>query len=150
MTSTVRGTARAEAQQVFDVLADGWGYAAWVVGTARVRAVDPEFPKPGARIHHSVGLWPALMSDRSQVLRVVPGREIELDVAIGPLGRGTVTVRLEPLPDGRCDVVLSEVVNGRLAGLVPEQVSDVVLAVRNRETLHRLIALAERAGTPVD
>ena len=40
---------------VFAVLGDGWLYPVWVVGAARMRDVDPEWPAEGANIHHSLG-----------------------------------------------------------------------------------------------
>ena len=52
---------------VFDVLADGWVYAAWVVGASRVRSVDAGWPREGTRIHHSVGAWPLLVHDTTHV-----------------------------------------------------------------------------------
>ena len=52
----------APAEVVWSVLADGWlFYAAWVVGASRIRAVEPEWPNPGGRLHHSFGVWPALI-----------------------------------------------------------------------------------------
>ena len=43
---------------VWAVLSDGWGYAGWVVGTIKIRAVDPDWPSVGSRLHHAVGSWP--------------------------------------------------------------------------------------------
>ena len=54
--------------RVWDVLADGWSYATWVVGASRVRDVDRGWPSEGGRIHHSFGLWPALINDTTHVL----------------------------------------------------------------------------------
>ncbi|MDQ6715529.1 MAG: SRPBCC family protein, partial [Actinomycetota bacterium] len=50
---------------VWAVLADGWLYATWVVGASRVRDVDLDWPTEGSRIHHSLGSWPALLSDET-------------------------------------------------------------------------------------
>src|SRR3712207_6907511 len=52
-------------QQVWDVLADGWLYPLWVVGATRMRAVDDGWPRVGARIHHSAGVWPAVIDDET-------------------------------------------------------------------------------------
>ena len=41
----IERTIPAGAGQIFDVLADGWSYAAWVVGNSHVRDVDPEWPE---------------------------------------------------------------------------------------------------------
>src|ERR1700712_4181413 len=47
---------RASTDAVWSVLADGWMYATWVVGASRIRAVEPQWPRQGARIHHSFGV----------------------------------------------------------------------------------------------
>jgi hypothetical protein len=54
--------------EVFATLADGWTYPLWVVGAAHMRAVDPAFPAVGSKLHHSVGLWPLLIEDTTEVL----------------------------------------------------------------------------------
>ena len=58
------------------MLADGWSYATWVVGAARVRDVDPGWPATGSRVHHSVGLWPLLIQDFTLVECSEPPREL--------------------------------------------------------------------------
>ena len=63
----VRCTTPAPPQAVFAVLADGWLFSSWVVGAARGRAVDAGWPKPGARIHHSFGVWPVMVTDVAEV-----------------------------------------------------------------------------------
>ena len=52
---------------VWSVLADGWMYATWVVGAARVRLVEPDWPNRGSRLHHSSGVWPALVNDHTEI-----------------------------------------------------------------------------------
>ena len=54
-------------QRVWDVLADGWLYPLWVVGASRMREVDDSWPAVGAQLHHSVGVWPALLDDNTEV-----------------------------------------------------------------------------------
>ena len=44
---------RCTPDDVLRVLADGWTYANWVVGSSRIRGVDPTWPAPGSRIAHS-------------------------------------------------------------------------------------------------
>ena len=60
---TVSRPVAAPPEAVWAVLADGWQYGTWVVGASRVRAVDPGWPRAGARLHHSFGPWPAVISD---------------------------------------------------------------------------------------
>ncbi|MFL6157733.1 MAG: SRPBCC family protein, partial [Marmoricola sp.] len=54
-------------QGVWDVLSDGWLYPSWVVGAARMRDVDASWPAVGSRLHHSVGNWPLLLDDSTEV-----------------------------------------------------------------------------------
>jgi len=71
---------------VWSVLADGWMYATWVVGASRIRAVRPHWPQLGSRIHHSFGVWPALIDDHTEVLECDPGRELLLKARGWPAG----------------------------------------------------------------
>src|SRR5207248_1475605 len=43
----VEQVVNATPDRVFEVLADGWTYSDWVVGTAHIRDVDPDWPAPG-------------------------------------------------------------------------------------------------------
>ena len=83
---------------VWSVLADGWSYANWVVGTARVRMVDDGWPTPGRRIHHSVGVWPLLLNDTTAVLESHEPESTRLEARGWPLGKAHVA--LEVRPDG--------------------------------------------------
>ena len=68
--SRVTRTVLAVPDQVWGVLADGWLYPLWVVGASRMREVDDHWPAVGARLHHSVGAWPALIDDTTSVLEM--------------------------------------------------------------------------------
>ena len=57
---------------MWDVLADGWLYPLWVVGASRMREVDDTWPAVGSKLHHSVGAWPALINDDTEVTDVEP------------------------------------------------------------------------------
>lgn len=127
---------------VFGVLADGWSFANWVVGAARIRAVDDGWPEPGSRIHHSVGVWPALISDTSSVLEWNPPHHMTLTVRAWPAGQGKVTLECTPESGGTL-VTMSEDVTTGPARLVPGPVRRPFLHVRNLESLRRLAYLAE-------
>ncbi len=149
----VTRTVRASVEAVEAVLADGWSYASWVVGAARVRAVDRSWPSQGARIEHSLGGWPLMLHDQTISRSHERGRRLELEVNLWVLGQGTVVLELAPLPpagDGQqvpgCEVTMHEEVYGRLARLVPDPLIDPLLKARNVESLRRLAALAERAA----
>ena len=72
---------QASPERVWEVLADGWTYPLWVVGASRMRAVDENWPEVGARLHHSVGTWPVLLDDYTEVTAVDARR---LPDAAGP------------------------------------------------------------------
>lgn len=133
---------RCRPQDVFDVLADGWSYATWVVGAARIRAVDENWPDEGSEIHHSVGAWPVLLSDTTVVEHVDAPRELRLRARAWPTGEARVVVRCRA--DGaRTEVTLEEQVVSGPARMLPAPVQDALLHPRNVEALRRLAYLAE-------
>jgi len=144
----IERTVDAPADAVWSVLADGWLYANWVVGASRVRAVDDGWPAPGSRLHHSFGVWPAVIDDTSEVLQSTPGQLLELSARGWPLGTARVllTVRAH---GAQCVVALREDVASGPGRLVPALLRQLVIVPRNTETLQRLALLAEgryRAG----
>ena len=133
-------------EKVWEVLADGWLYPLWVVGASRMREVDDPWPSEGAQLHHSVGVWPALLDDTTQVLACEPGRELVLTARGWPMGEARVTITLEAEGHDRSHTRVSiaeQAVSGPGA-LVPRVVADPGIAWRNTETLRRLAYLAER------
>jgi hypothetical protein len=141
MSSTTRHMDCAP-EDVFDVLADGWSYATWVVGAARIRDVDHEWPAVGSRIHHSVGAWPLLISDSTVVEAVEEPRMLQLKARAWPTGAARVVLRCEPDPTGTTVTIEEWAVNGP-ATLVPQPALDPVLHARNTEALRRLAYLAQ-------
>ena len=81
-------------EQVWDVLSDGWLYPLWVVGASRMREVDDHWPAVGAKLHHSVGTWPLLIDDDTEVIEVVPGHRLVLHARAWPTGAAGVTILL--------------------------------------------------------
>ncbi len=132
----------ASPQDVWDVLADGWLYPLWVVGATRVREVDDSWPERGSRIHHSVGLWPLLINDHTEVVEVVPGRSITLRARAWPVGEAHVDIGLTP-SGPRTEVEMEEFAVAGPGVLVPPPVQGLSLKWRNREALRRLAFLAE-------
>jgi uncharacterized protein YndB with AHSA1/START domain len=141
MTETVR-MFNCSPQAVFDVLTDGWTYATWVVGAARIRKVDEDFPSVGAQIHHSVGSWPLLISDRTVVEKCEPPRELQLRVAAWPAGAGRVRILCDPEGDQTRVTMYEKSISGP-AKLIPPPLESAALRLRNAETLKRLAYLAE-------
>lgn len=127
---------------LFAVLADGWLYPVWVVGAARMRGVDPEWPQEGARLHHSLGVWPVMVHDTTEMVEWDPPRRVRLRPKAGPLGRGVIRIDVRPHGDGIAVTIAEEAVSGVPAAL-PSVVWSPVLRLRNHECLNRLAFLAE-------
>ena len=140
---TVKRDTVATRQQVWDVLANGWTYSQWVVGNTRMRAVDPRWPEPGSKIHHTIGVWPIVLNDETEVESATPLEELVLLAKGRPFGGARVTLRLYDIPDG-CRIEMAEVPVGGPLNLVPRRVGLALAYPRNRECLRRLAALAER------
>lgn len=130
------------AEAVFRVLADGWLYPSWVVGASRMRDVDEAWPQPGAQLHHSVGVWPALLDDTTSTVAWDPPRRMVMTARGWPIGEARVTIDVKPSGSGCLVRIQEEAVSGP-AKAIPRVISDVLLQWRNAETLHRLAYLAE-------
>jgi hypothetical protein len=130
-------------EDVWAVLEDGWSYGMWVVGAARIREVDSGWPEAGARIHHSVGAWPLLLSDETVVESSEAPHLLQLKVKAWPTGAGRVVLRLTPTADGQTEVVMEEEAVSGPATLMPTPAQDFMLHHRNVEALRRLAYLAE-------
>jgi len=141
--STNELTIRTTPQQVWEVLADGWLYPLWVVGAARMRRVDPGWPDEGTRIHHSVGLWPLLINDYTEVLEVRTGEFLRLRARAWPVGAAEIAITLTPNGE-HTDVRLEETVTSGPGSLIPPPIEGLSLKWRNSEALQRLASIAER------
>jgi uncharacterized protein YndB with AHSA1/START domain len=132
-------------EQVWRVLADGWLYPLWVVGATRIREVENEWPAVGSRLHHSVGVWPLVIDDNTEVLEIAEGRLLKLRARAWPGGEAEVTLHVEESGAGSVVTIEEDLVTGP-GRLVPAPVRSVLLQFRNRECLARLALLAERRG----
>jgi len=130
-------------QRVWDVLEDGWLYPLWVVGASRMREVDEHWPAVGAKLHHSVGVWPALLDDYTEVTDSQPLKLLALRARGWPFGEAAVRLNLSAQGDSTRVVIEEEAVSGPGA-LVPAPVQAPGIKWRNIETLRRLAFIAER------
>ena len=111
-------TAGVAPDEMFAVLIDPNAYPKWVVGTRRIRDVDRDWPSPGARFHHSVGVGPLETRDSTKILASRPPFQLDLEVRFRPLGIACVSLRISDAGTGRCKIVLSEEPSsGPVAGL---------------------------------
>ena len=141
MSTTTRPVS-ATPEQVWEVLADGWLYPLFVVGASRMREVDESWPAVGARLHHSVGTWPLLLDDTTEVLEVEEGQRILLLARGWPAGQAHVDISLQPSGDTTV-VTITEDATAGPGLLVPKPLRDVQLHWRNVETLRRLAFVVE-------
>ncbi len=133
----------ATVEAVWSVLADGWAYATWVVGASRIRAVDEGWPGKGTRIHHSVGLWPLLINDTTEVLSVREPTELVLKARGWPLGEAMILLDVQADSGETCTVsMVEDAVSGPMK-VAPMAVRQGLILPRNREALNRLAYLAE-------
>jgi uncharacterized protein YndB with AHSA1/START domain len=134
----------ASREQVWQVLSNGWFYASWVVGASRIREVDSNWPAEGSKIHHSVGVWPLLINDESQIVSSEPNRLLKLLAKTRPLGEALVEIELTDEPDGNgtCIRMREDAVRGP-GKAIPRPLRRAALVPRNRESLRRLSYLAE-------
>ena len=138
-----RRVVKATPQQVWEVLADGWLYLLWVVGATRMRDVDDTWPQVGARLHHSVGTWPLVLDDDTEVVECEPEHLLKLHAHAWPAGRAEVVLRLRA-QGVETEVIMEEQANAGPAALLPSLLQDPLLAWRNVESLRRLAFIAER------
>ncbi|GAB2923316.1 SRPBCC family protein [Rhodococcus aerolatus] len=138
----VRRRTTATPDEVFDVLADGWLYAGWVVGASRMRAVDSTWPGVGAELHHSVGPWPTLIDDTTSCVLYQRPRRMALQARGWPAGEARVELTVEPDGEGSLITMTEDASHGP-GKLVPGPLRQLAIGPRNRESLRRLVLLAE-------
>lgn len=134
--------ANASIDAVWDILADGWLYPLWVVGAARIRDVDASWPDQESQIHHSIGMWPILIDDTTEVLSSARPHHLRLYARGWPIGGAKVDIKLRSV-DGGTEIVMEENAVSGPGALVPEPIKGISLRWRNHEALRRLKLIAE-------
>jgi hypothetical protein len=104
--------------------------------------VDPSWPELGSQIAHSVGAWPVLIDDTTEVTKCRPGELLALRARAWPAGEAAVTIRLSGSGSDTEVTMQEDAVSGP-AGLIPKPLREVTLNKRNAEALRRLAYLAE-------
>lgn len=131
-------------EKCWNVLADGWLYPLWVVGATRMRDVDEDWPAVGSRLHHSVGTWPLVLDDDTEVVACEARERLTLRARAWPAGEAHVDIRLTGLDGGeRTAISLEEQAVAGPGRLVPAPLADFLIGWRNGEALQRLAMLIE-------
>ncbi|HEX2849532.1 MAG TPA: SRPBCC family protein [Acidimicrobiales bacterium] len=133
-------------RQVFAVLLDAWSYADWVVGAKDIRDVDPHWPAPGSRFHHTVGVGPVSTDDCTEIEHVDAPRRLVLKASARPFGVARIVFDVMAEEGGSRVTIEEEPVEGPATGA--GAAADAALSLRNTESLRRLRDLVEeRAAT---
>jgi uncharacterized protein YndB with AHSA1/START domain len=128
---------------VWNTLADPGGYGYWVPGSRVIRDAEPDWPAPGSKFHHTMGVGPFEVSDHTEALEARAPDLLRIRAKARPLGTATVTMELLPRNGGTL-VRMSETLDGpgRLLNLTP--LFWLSTKLRNSESLMRLEELAAR------
>lgn len=145
--ATVTAHIKAPPEAIFAVLADGWSYSGWVVGTSHMRAVEDTWPSVGSRLFHASGVWPAVLADETSVEAITRDERLVMTARGRPLGEARIEVSLAADGAGTTVTLAETPVRGP-GHWLHNRVSDSVLRRRNEESLARLAALSERRTTP--
>jgi len=129
--------------QVFDVLRDGRTYGDWVVGTRKTSEVDPEWPAEGTAIHYTVGYRPLRKDSVTTSMAYEPDRRLALEAHAWPAGTAGVQITAEPR-GGDTLVSIDEAPLRGPASTLHNPLADLLIKVRNVETLRRLESKARR------
>jgi hypothetical protein len=144
--STMTRVIKASPATVWEVLSDGWLYPVWVVGASRMREVDLTWPEVGSRLHHSVGAWPLLIDDTTEVTGSRHEQVLGLRGRAWPAGEVDIEIRLRPVGSDT-EVAIDEDAAAGLGLLIPKPLRGLTFQWRNVETLRRLAYIAERRIT---
>jgi hypothetical protein len=145
--ATVQRHIGASPDDVFAVLANGWYYSGWVVGTSHMRAVENHWPSAGSRLFHASGIWPAALRDETEVLEMAPTQRLVMTARVRPFGEARIEFTLERDGDGTM-VQMAETPTTGPGRWIHSPVTERLLVRRNVESLARLAALAEHRTEP--
>jgi uncharacterized protein YndB with AHSA1/START domain len=148
--AVVRQAIGVSVDAVYAALVTPQTYPHWLVGCQDIRSVDADWPTPGSRFHHRVGLGgPVTVADSTEVLAQVDDHLLSLEVRARPFGRGRATFTIRPGTGTDSSVVeLDEVPIGFLAPTKP--LADPFINRRNVRSLRALAAHLERGESQAE
>ena len=145
--ATVTTYVEAAPAEVYAVLANGWHYSGWVVGTSHMQAVEEAWPAVGSRLFHATGIWPAALADETSVDEVTTNERLVMTARGRPFGEARIEILL--IADGAgTRVTLTETPISGPGSWLHNRLADLILQRRNEESLARLAAMAERRTIP--
>lgn len=130
-------------EAVWDTLADPGNYGYWVVGSKVIRDADPQWPVPGSKFHHTVGVGPFRVSDHTESLEASRPGLLCIRAKARPFGTAKVKMELVP-KDGGTLVRMTENPDGVTSWLAFNPLVQLLTIGRNAESLMRLEELALR------
>jgi uncharacterized protein YndB with AHSA1/START domain len=130
-------------QAVWEVLADPGEYGYWVVGSKVIRDADADWPAPGSKFHHTIGVGPFKVSDHTVALEAEWPHRMVLRAKGRPIGTAKVTLTMTPR-DGGTVVQMVEQPDGVYRPLKLNPLLHLMTLARNAESLMRLEELAVR------
>jgi hypothetical protein len=107
-----------------------------------MRDVAAAWPAAASELHHSFGVWPALIDDKTIVEVWDPPHRLVLRARGWPIGEARVTIQVKPRGAESVVCIHEEPIAGP-GRYLPRPLLDLLLHWRNTETLHRLAYLAE-------
>ncbi len=133
----------APAEAVFAVLADPAAYGAFVVGSKHIRRFEPTWPELHSCFHHTLGVGPFILRDKTCVEDVEQGRRLVLLAHMRPFAVNRVAFTLRAAEEGTEVEVEEYAVEGPVAA-VWNPAFEAAMGLRNQEMLRRLKRIAER------
>jgi uncharacterized protein YndB with AHSA1/START domain len=130
-------------EAVWDALADAGGYGYWVPGSRVIRDADADWPAPGSKFHHTIGVGPIKLSDHTVALEAERPHRMVLRAKGRPIGTARVTLTMTPR-DGGTVVHMVENPDGVYRPLALNPLVHLLTIARNSESLMRLEELALR------
>jgi uncharacterized protein YndB with AHSA1/START domain len=137
----------ADIRSVWDTLMTAGAYEHWIVGCKQVRDVDDTWPQPGSGFHHTFGLGPVAIEDKTVVEALEAPSRLVLLARAWPAGQARVELRLRSV-DADTAVTITERPVGGPAAAFSNPVLDLATHLRNDVALHRLRALVESRAAP--